>query len=90
MALVLMLLAVPLSKLRPRQGRFSRVGLAILAYFLYSNLLAAVRVWIEKDSPGGALGMWWVHLLPLAIAAWLLWRDERPGPLWRRARKQAA
>jgi lipopolysaccharide export system permease protein len=90
MALVLMLLAVPLSKLRPRQGRFSRVGLAILAYFLYSNLLAAVRVWIEKGSPGGALGMWWVHLLPVAIAAWLVWRDERPGPLWRRARTRAA
>jgi lipopolysaccharide export system permease protein len=86
MAAVLMVLAVPLAKLRPRQGRFARVGLAVLAYFVYSNLVAAVRVWIEKDSPGGALGLWWVHLLPLAAAAWLLWRDERPGPLWRRRR----
>jgi lipopolysaccharide export system permease protein len=86
MALVLMWLAVPLAKLRPRQGRFARVGLAILAYFVYSNLLAAVRVWIEKGNPGGALGMWWVHLLPLLLAAWLIWRDERPGPLWGRAR----
>src|SRR5688500_2073452 len=41
MALVLMVLAVPVAKLRPRQGRFARIGLAILAYFLYSNLLAA-------------------------------------------------
>ena len=86
MAAVLMLLAVPLAKLRPRQGRFARVGVAVLAYFFYSNLVAAVRVWIEKDSPGGALGMWWVHLLPLVAAALLLWRDERPGPLWRRRR----
>jgi lipopolysaccharide export system permease protein len=86
MAAVLMLLAVPLAKLRPRQGRFARVGVAVLAYFLYSNLVAAVRVWIEKDSPGGAWGLWWVHLLPLALAAWLLWREERPGPLWRRSR----
>jgi lipopolysaccharide export system permease protein len=85
MALVLTVLAVPLAKLRPRQGRFARVGAAVLAYFFYSNLVAAVRVWIEKDSPGGALGLWWVHLLPLALAAWLLWREERPGPLWRRA-----
>ena len=84
MALVLMVLAVPLAKLSPRQGRFTRVGYAVLAYFAYSNLVAAVRVWIDKDSPGGALGMWWVHLLPLSIAAWLLWRDERPGPLLRR------
>lgn len=86
MAAVLMVLAVPLAKLRPRQGRFARVGLAVLAYFLYSNFVATVRVWIEKDSPGGAYGLWWVHLLPLAFAAWLLWRDERPGPLWRRRR----
>jgi len=86
MAAVLMVLAVPLAKLRPRQGRFARVGLAVLAYFVYSNLVAAVRVWIEKDSPGGALGMWWVHLLPLVAAAWLLWRQEWPRPLWRRRR----
>jgi lipopolysaccharide export system permease protein len=85
MAVVLAFLAVPLAKLRPRQGRFARVGVAILAYFAYSNLLAAVRVWIEKDSPGGALGLWWVHVLPLALAAWMLWRVERPGPVRRRA-----
>jgi len=70
-------------------GRFARVGLAVLAYFLYSNLIATVRVWIEKDSAGGSLGMWWVHLLPLVAAAWLLWREERPGPLLRRWRAGA-
>ena len=90
MALVLMVLAVPLAKLRPRQGRFARIGLAVLAYFVYSNLLAATRVWIEKGDPGGALGLWWVHALPLGLAAWLLWRDERPGPLWRRRRPRNA
>lgn len=85
MALVLAFLAVPLAKLRPRQGRFARVGVAIIAYFAYSNLVAAARVWIEKDSPAGALGLWWVHVLPVALAAWLLWRAERPGRIWRRA-----
>jgi lipopolysaccharide export system permease protein len=79
MSLVLMVLAVPIARLRPRQGRFARVGAAVLAYFLYSNLLAAVRVWIQKDSPGGELGLWWVHLVPLALAAWLLWRELHPG-----------
>jgi len=82
MALVLMVLAVPLAKLRPRQGRFARIGLAVLAYFFYSNLLSAVRVWIQKDAPGGQFGLWWVHMLPLLLAAWLVWRDERPGRWW--------
>lgn len=81
MALVLMVLAVPLSRLRPRQGRFGRVALAVLAYFIYTNLLAAVRVWIQKDTAGGQLGLWWVHLLPLAIAAFLLWNELHPGRL---------
>lgn len=83
MALVLMVLAVPLARLRPRQGRFARVAFAVLAYFVYSNLLAAVRVWIQKDSPAGQLGLWWVHLLPLAVAGWLLWQELHPGPAWR-------
>jgi lipopolysaccharide export system permease protein len=81
MALVLTVLAVPISRLRPRQGRFARVGLAVLVYFVYSNLLAAVRVWIQKEAPGGQFGLWWVHLIPLAIAAWLVWSELRPG--WR-------
>jgi lipopolysaccharide export system permease protein len=85
MALVLTALAVPLARLRPRQGRFARVAHAILAYFVYSNVLAAVRVWIEKGSAGGDFGLWWVHLLPLALAAALVWRALHPAPLWRRA-----
>ena len=83
MALVLTILAVPLARLRPRQGRFARVAFAVLAYFVYSNLLAAARVWIQKDSPAGEFGLWWVHLLPLAVAAWLLWQELHPGPAWR-------
>ena len=79
MALVLTVLAVPVAKLRPRQGRFARVGLAVLVYFLYSNLLAAVRVWIQKDTPAGQLGLWWVHLVPLGIAAFLIWQELNPG-----------
>jgi lipopolysaccharide export system permease protein len=83
MAVVLTILAVPLSRLRPRQGRFARVAYAVLAYFLYSNLLAAARVWIQKDAPAGQFGLWWVHLVPLALAAWLLWRELHPGGAWR-------
>ena len=33
MALILMLAAVPLARVRPRQGRFGRIGIAILFYF---------------------------------------------------------
>ncbi len=61
MALVLTLVAVPLSRLRPRQGRYARVGFAIVVYFVYSNLLSPSKVWLEKGDLPPAIGVWWVH-----------------------------
>ena len=75
MALVLTLIAVPLSRLRPRQGRYARVGFAIVVYFVYSNLLSAAKVWLEKGDLAPAIGVWWVHLAALALGLYLLVRD---------------
>ncbi|MEQ1581616.1 MAG: LPS export ABC transporter permease LptF [Steroidobacteraceae bacterium] len=89
MTFVLMLLAVPLARLRPRQGRYGRMGLGILVYFAYANLLAAGRVWIEKETIPSVLGMWWVHAGMLAVVVFLLWR-EYPGMRWLPSRRAAA
>ncbi len=67
MALVLTLVAVPLSRLRPRQGRYARVGFAIVVYFVYSNLLSASKVWVEKGNIPPSIGVWWVHIAILAL-----------------------
>lgn len=77
MALVLTLVAVPLSRLRPRQGRYARVGFAIVVYFVYSNLLSASKVWLEKGELAPAIGVWWVHLAALALGLYLLMRSAR-------------
>ena len=74
MALVLTLVAVPLSRLRPRQGRYARVGFAIVVYFVYSNLLSAAKVWIEKGELSPAIGVWWVHIAILALGLYLVFR----------------
>jgi lipopolysaccharide export system permease protein len=74
MALVLSLLAVPLSRLRPRQGRYARIGYAILVYFAYSNLLSAATVWMARGQVPVELGLWWVHALMVALALVLLVR----------------
>jgi lipopolysaccharide export system permease protein len=76
MALVLTLVAVPLSRLRPRQGRYARVGFAIVVYFVYSNLLAATKVWLEKGDLPPAIGVWWVHLAALALGLYLVFRES--------------
>lgn len=67
MAITLTLLAVPLSRLRPRQSRYSRVWIAVLIYFLYSNLASAGRVWIERGVVPEQFGLWWVHIALAAI-----------------------
>jgi lipopolysaccharide export system permease protein len=79
MALILMLAAVPLARVRPRQGRFGRIGIAILFYFVYSLLLRAARTWIEEGKVPEAVGLWWVHLLALALGLWLLFRESPPN-----------
>jgi lipopolysaccharide export system permease protein len=77
MALVLTLVAVPLSKLRPRQGRYARVGFAIIVYFVYSNLLSASKIWVEKSDLPPAIGVWWVHAAALALGLYLVMREAR-------------
>jgi lipopolysaccharide export system permease protein len=75
MTLILMLLAVPLARLRPREGRFGRIGLAILVYFVYSLLLKAARAWIESGDVSEWLGLTWVHAVALGVGLWLLSRE---------------
>jgi lipopolysaccharide export system permease protein len=77
MALVLTLIAVPLSRLRPRQGRYTHVGFAIVVFFVYSNLLSAAKVWVEKGDLPPAIGVWWVHLAALALGVYLVSRETR-------------
>lgn len=77
MALILTLVAVPLSHLKPRQGRYARVGFAIVVYFVYSNLLAAAKVWVEKGVLPPTIGVWWVHLLALGLGLYLVTREAR-------------
>ena len=78
-ALVLMLIAVPLAKLKPRQGRFGKMGVAILVYFLYSQTLVAARTWVESGVIPEWLGLWWVHGIAICGAIWLLLKDNPPG-----------
>lgn len=70
-AIVLGLLAIPLSHSAPREGRGGRAMLGILAYSVYANVLYMSRGWLATGHIPAILGMWWVHLLVLVIA--LLW-----------------
>ena len=69
---VLALLAVPLSYIAPRQGRYGKVGIALVIYIVYLNLMAYTRAQLEADSLPLALNFWWVHLLFIFLTFSLL------------------
>lgn len=77
MALIMALIAVPLARLAPRQGRYGRVGYAVLIFFVYINLMIAGKTWIEKGVVPGWLGLWWVHLAVAGLAVAILF-----APRW--------
>ena len=70
--IVLALLAVPLSYMAPRQGRYGKVGIAHVIYIVYLNLMAYTRAQLEADSLPLALNFWWVHLLFIFLTIGLL------------------
>ncbi len=76
MVLVLTLIALPLSRLRPRQGRYMRVGIAIVVFFVYSNLLSLAKVWLEKGDLSPLIGVWWIHAVAIGLGLYLLFRES--------------
>jgi lipopolysaccharide export system permease protein len=73
LVLIVALLAVPLSRVNPRQGRFLKLLPAILLYMAYLALLIAARGALEKGRIPPALGLWWVHGVFLVIALLMLY-----------------
>lgn len=88
-ALVLSLLALPLSRSSPRQPRYASMIVAVLGYIVYANFLALGRSWMVQGKLATGFGLWWVYLPTIAIAAWLIWRGQ-PLRRARAARKAAA
>jgi lipopolysaccharide export system permease protein len=73
---VLALLAVPLSRTSPREGRYARLGIALFVYLIYANLLSIARVWVERGIMTDAVGMWWVHAVVGLMGLWMLARES--------------
>ncbi|HEY1991229.1 MAG TPA: LptF/LptG family permease, partial [Gammaproteobacteria bacterium] len=69
---LLTLLAVPLAKTSPRQGRYGKLLIAILVYLIFYNVVILARVWLQKGISPVGLGMWWVDVLFLVGVLLLL------------------
>jgi lipopolysaccharide export system permease protein len=55
-AILLALLAVPLSRSNPRSGQYAKLLPAFVIYAVYYNLIGVSRTWVEQQS---ASNIWW-------------------------------
>ena len=76
MMLIVTLLAVPLSRIDPRSGRFARILPAVILYFVYLVSLNTVRGAIEAGSLPIGLTLIPVHLVFLLIALALIFSQR--------------
>jgi lipopolysaccharide export system permease protein len=82
-ALILCLLAIPLSFVNPRAGRSMNIVLAILVYMIYSNLLSVMQASITQSRVGVATGMWGVHAAMLLLLLVMFYQRLSVFSLWR-------
>jgi lipopolysaccharide export system permease protein len=73
-ALILALLALPLSVVNPRSGRFVNVLTALFLFFMYSNLVSIFQAWVAKGDVSFLVGMSTVHVAMVLVLALLLYR----------------
>jgi len=73
-ALVLAFMAIPLSAVNPRTGRFFNVLLAIFLYMIYSNLISIFQAWLAKGNLRPVLGMFGVHAVMTVLLVVLVYR----------------
>ena len=73
---VLLIYAVNFSKVEPRQGRFSVLVPSIFIYILYLSLLILARDSFDEGSIASQNYIWYVHLIFLLFAIFLLFRKN--------------
>jgi lipopolysaccharide export system permease protein len=70
-ALILALLAIPMSFVNPRAGRSVNLLFALLTYMVYSNLLSVSQARVAQGKIAFGTGWWLVHAVMLAVLALL-------------------
>ncbi|RRJ85326.1 LPS export ABC transporter permease LptF [Aestuariirhabdus litorea] len=73
---ILVLLAIPLSRVNPRQGRYMRLLPAVVLYLLYLGGLLASSSAVASGRLDASLAMWPLHLFFLLLGLGLGWGGE--------------
>ncbi|MDX1915553.1 MAG: LPS export ABC transporter permease LptF [Methylophilus sp.] len=80
-ALILSMLAVPLSFVDPRAGRSLNIMFALLIFIIYNNVLSIFQAWITQERISANIGLWPVHTFFLLLTIYMFYRRNRLLPL---------
>ncbi|NOT16598.1 MAG: LPS export ABC transporter permease LptF [Sulfuriferula sp.] len=83
-AIVLAMLAIPLSFVNPRAGRSFSLVLALLSFVIYNNMLGIIQAWVAQQRMPFLVGLLGVHLLMLGLVWLLFYQRTTLRPWWRR------
>jgi lipopolysaccharide export system permease protein len=82
-ALLLALLAIPLSYVNPRSGRSFNLILALVIYMTYNNLLGFSTSWVGQGKLNMIVGLWAIHGLMVSFLV-VFFYYRLFGGSWRR------
>jgi lipopolysaccharide export system permease protein len=74
---LLVMLAIPLSRIDPKQGKYAKLLVAIVIYTVYRHLLGVAKNWVAEGTLAPLPGIWAVHGLCFAAVAVLFARERR-------------
>lgn len=81
--LILTFIAVPMSAVKPRQGKFAKMMPALGIYLLYFVLLIVGKSAIDDGKVPPTIGLWWVHVTALFIGSFLILKGRPIGGRFR-------
>ena len=78
-AFLMGLLGVPLSRARPREGKYAKLFISAVSYGAFYNLQLIARTWVEQGVVKSIPGLWWPDLLLALLIVRLVWSSPGPG-----------
>lgn len=85
-ALILVLLAIPLSYVNARAGRSFNMVIAMVVYMFYNNMISVTNSWVGHEKISPATGLLGIHLFMAAVLI-VLFYHRSSASSWRRLRR---
>jgi lipopolysaccharide export system permease protein len=73
-ALILVLLAIPLSFVNPRSGRSYNLIVAVVIYMVYNNMMGVSTSWLVQSKTSFVIGFWGVHAAMIILLVLMFYK----------------